>query len=75
MYRMGIICMLCPPDAGIDKDRCVKMALIHDMAEALVGDITPPDNVGSGEWTRFISLALAWADHSQRRRGAVSSKP
>lgn len=45
MYRMGIITMLCPPEAGIDRDRCVKLALIHDMAEALVGDITPPDNI------------------------------
>ncbi|TGZ84639.1 hypothetical protein EX30DRAFT_367786 [Ascodesmis nigricans] len=49
MYRMGVICMLCPPEAGLDKDRCVKMALIHDMAESLVGDITPPDNVPSAE--------------------------
>lgn len=48
MYRMGIITMLCPNDAGINKDRCVKMALIHDVAEALVGDITPPDNIPSG---------------------------
>lgn len=45
MYRMGIITMLCPPELDINRDRCVKMALIHDMAEALVGDITPPDNV------------------------------
>jgi hypothetical protein len=48
MYRMGIITMLCPPETGIDRDRCVKLALIHDMAEALVGDITPPDNVPKG---------------------------
>jgi len=49
MYRMGIITMLCPPEMGIDRDRCVKMALIHDMAEALVGDITPPDNVAKDD--------------------------
>lgn len=48
MYRMGIITMLCPPETGIDRDRCVKLALIHDMAEALVGDITPPDNIAKG---------------------------
>jgi putative hydrolase of HD superfamily len=48
MYRMGIITMLCPPETGINRDRCVKLALIHDMAEALVGDITPPDNVSKG---------------------------
>lgn len=45
---MSIITMLCPPEENIDKDRCVKLALIHDMAEALVGDITPPDRVPKG---------------------------
>jgi putative hydrolase of HD superfamily len=53
MYRMGIITMLCPPELDINRDRCVKMALIHDMAEALVGDITPPDNVAKGVFSKF----------------------
>lgn len=48
MYRMSIITMLCPPEENIEKDRCVKLALIHDMAEALVGDITPLDRVPKG---------------------------
>ena len=48
MYRMGIITMLCPPEVNMNRDRCVKMALIHDMAEALVGDITPTDGVTRG---------------------------
>ncbi|KAI5776360.1 HD domain-containing protein [Geopyxis carbonaria] len=49
MYRMGIITMLCPHDIGVNRDRCVKMALVHDMAEALVGDLTPPDNIPKEE--------------------------
>lgn len=49
MYRMAVTCMLCPVEMGLDKDRCVKLALVHDMAEALVGDITPPDNVPKDE--------------------------
>lgn len=40
MYRMSIIAMMVPKK-GLDIDRCVKIALIHDIAEALVGDITP----------------------------------
>jgi len=47
MYRMAIITMMCP-DPTVKKDRCVKMAIIHDMAEALVGDITPLDKVPKG---------------------------
>ncbi|KAF8477178.1 hypothetical protein BDZ91DRAFT_688324 [Kalaharituber pfeilii] len=48
MYRMSIISMLCP-DSSINRDHCVKMAIVHDMAESLVGDITPLDNVHKDE--------------------------
>lgn len=44
MYRMSIICLLCT-DASLDRSRLVHLALIHDMAESLVGDITPTDGV------------------------------
>ncbi|KAJ5352899.1 hypothetical protein N7541_003715 [Penicillium brevicompactum] len=45
MYRMSIMTMMAPPSLSskLDIPRCTKMALIHDMAEALVGDITPVD--------------------------------
>ena len=29
--------------------RCIRMALVHDLAESLVGDITPYDNVSKDE--------------------------
>ena len=31
--------------AGVDKNKCIKMAIVHDLAESLVGDITPYDGV------------------------------
>ncbi|KAF5096171.1 hypothetical protein D0Z00_002866 [Geotrichum galactomycetum] len=40
MYRMGIISFL-TNDKSLDTNRCVKIALVHDMAESIVGDITP----------------------------------
>jgi putative hydrolases of HD superfamily len=54
MYRMAIITMLCPPalKAKLDIDKCTRMALIHDMAESLVGDITPVDGVSKAEKSR-----------------------
>lgn len=54
MYRMSIITLLCPPALAsrIDLARCTKMALVHDMAEALVGDITPVDGVAKSEKSR-----------------------
>ena len=48
MYRMAITTMCCP-DPSIKKDRCVKMAIVHDLAEAIVGDITPLDPVSKPE--------------------------
>jgi putative hydrolase of HD superfamily len=40
MYRMAVLCMLCP-DPNLNRDHLVRMALCHDMAEAVVGDISP----------------------------------
>lgn len=54
MYRMSILTMLCPAalSARLNVPLCTKMALIHDMAEALVGDITPVDGVIKSEKCR-----------------------
>ncbi|KAF1819585.1 uncharacterized protein K489DRAFT_417691 [Dissoconium aciculare CBS 342.82] len=54
MYRMSIITLLCPPAlaARLDLGRCTRMALVHDMAESLVGDITPVDGVPKAEKSR-----------------------
>lgn len=27
--------------SGVDSNRCVRMAIVHDVAESIVGDITP----------------------------------
>ncbi|KAH8429742.1 HD domain-containing protein [Aspergillus melleus] len=45
MYRMGVMAMMPPASVarGLNIPRCVMMALVHDMAECLVGDFTPRD--------------------------------
>ena len=54
MYRMSIMTMLAPPSlaARLNLPHCMKMALVHDMAESLVGDITPMDKVSKTEKAR-----------------------
>jgi putative hydrolases of HD superfamily len=54
MYRMSILTMFAPPDLAsrVNIPHCTKMALIHDMAESLVGDITPVDGVSRPEKNR-----------------------
>ncbi|XP_054153504.1 5'-deoxynucleotidase HDDC2-like [Oppia nitens] len=48
MYRMAVMAMLYQsdsPDEVIDRNRLLRMTIIHDMAECLVGDITPYDGI------------------------------
>ncbi|PKI42371.1 hypothetical protein CRG98_037249 [Punica granatum] len=58
MYRMGIMALIASDMPGIDRDRCVKMAIVHDIAEAIVGDITPTDGVPKLEKSRREREAL-----------------
>ncbi|KAI9774538.1 MAG: hypothetical protein M1840_002786 [Geoglossum simile] len=60
MYRMSLLTMLAPPDLAsrLNIPHCTKMALIHDMAESLVGDITPVDGVSKPEKSRREAAAM-----------------
>ncbi|XP_018598033.1 5'-deoxynucleotidase HDDC2 [Scleropages formosus] len=48
MYRMAVMALTLA-DESFDKSRCIKLALVHDMAECIVGDIAPADNVSKEE--------------------------
>lgn len=52
--------MFAPPSLAsrINIAHCTKMALVHDMAEALVGDITPVDGVAKHEKSRRESTTM-----------------
>jgi putative hydrolases of HD superfamily len=60
MYRMAILTMLAPSSLSsrLNIAHCTKMALIHDMAESLVGDITPVDGVSKAEKSRRESETM-----------------
>eukprot|EP00983_Pelagomonas_calceolata_P125727 1161231-Pelagomonas_calceolata.AAC.6 len=45
-------------DAGVDQNRCIKMAIVHDVAEAIVGDITPHCKVSKEEKKRMEEEAI-----------------
>jgi len=57
---MSILTMLAPPSLAsrVNIPHCTKMALVHDMAESLVGDITPVDGVPKAEKARRESLTM-----------------
>ena len=66
MYRMSLMSMLAPPSlaARLDLHKCMKMCLIHDMAESLVGDITPVDGVAKPEKSRREATTMDYITQS-----------
>lgn len=62
MYRMAVLSMLLP-SKGLDIGKCVQLCLVHDIAEALVGDLTPLDGVDKAEKLRREKEALLHLVH------------
>ncbi|XVE98657.1 hypothetical protein REPUB_Repub03eG0125900 [Reevesia pubescens] len=69
MYLMGLMTLIASDIPGIDRDKCVKMAIVHDIAEAIVGDITPSDGIPKAEKSRREREAL---DHMCKLLGGGS---
>jgi len=51
-----LVLVLCP--AGVDRGRALALAILHDLAEAHVGDITPHDGVPRAEKRRREEAAM-----------------
>ncbi|KAF7808959.1 HD domain-containing protein 2 [Senna tora] len=58
MYRMALMALIAVDLPGLNRERCIKIALVHDIAEAIVGDITPSDGVPKAEKSRMEQAAL-----------------
>ncbi|GAB1599658.1 HD domain-containing protein 2-like [Argonauta hians] len=58
MYRMAMLAFLAEPTLGVDRERCIKLALVHDLAESIVGDLAPSDNVSKPEKRRREETAM-----------------
>lgn len=46
MYRMAIMGFI-SGHTGLDPSKLIKLAIVHDIAESLVGDITPHDGISN----------------------------
>lgn len=58
MYRMAALSMIVEPHTGLSKDKCIKLALVHDMAESITGDLTPHDGVSKEEKHRREAVSM-----------------
>ncbi|KAI0831911.1 HD domain-containing protein [Trametes gibbosa] len=57
MYRMSVLAM-CTSDPDLDVPKCVMMAVVHDLAEAQVGDIAPQEGIPKAEKRRLEAEAM-----------------
>ncbi|KAF9820836.1 hypothetical protein IEO21_01063 [Rhodonia placenta] len=57
MYRMAVLAM-CAGDTQLDVSKCVMMCIVHDLAEAQVGDISPREGIPKAEKRRLESEAM-----------------
>ncbi|KAL5228111.1 hypothetical protein ABZP36_016376 [Zizania latifolia] len=58
MYRMSLMALIAGDLPAVDRERCIKIAIVHDIAEAIVGDITPSDGIPKAEKSRREQKAL-----------------
>ncbi|XP_034699024.1 5'-deoxynucleotidase HDDC2-like isoform X1 [Vitis riparia] len=58
MYRMALMALIAGDLHGVNRERCIKIAIVHDIAEAIVGDITPSDGIPKKEKSRLERAAL-----------------
>ncbi|EOY02202.1 PREDICTED: HD domain-containing protein C4G3.17 isoform X2 [Theobroma cacao] len=58
MYRMALMALIAGDLPDVNRERCIKIAIVHDIAEAIVGDITPSDGVPKEEKSRREQAAL-----------------
>jgi putative hydrolase of HD superfamily len=59
-YGVALLALILSPAAEppVDPCRCLAVALVHDLAETLVGDITPYDGVSADEKRRREEAAM-----------------
>ncbi|MGH2461439.1 MAG: HD domain-containing protein [Chloroflexota bacterium] len=58
-YRVALLAVLFGPRLGLDVERMTRLALLHDLAEARVGDLTPADGIGGSEKHAWERAAFA----------------
>jgi 5'-deoxynucleotidase len=48
-YGVAMFVLLLASHSEVDRERCLAMAIVHDLAETLTGDITPTDGIPADE--------------------------
>lgn len=57
-YGVSLLTLLFAP-SHLDKEKCLKMAIIHDLQESIIGDITPYDDITAEEKSQIETRAVS----------------
>ncbi|ODN01058.1 HD domain-containing protein 2 [Orchesella cincta] len=68
MYRMAIMSAFLVDDASLDMNKCIRMSIVHDIGESIIGDITPNDGVDDAYKNKIETEAV------EKLAGLVKSK-
>ncbi|KAF9449410.1 hypothetical protein P691DRAFT_727991 [Macrolepiota fuliginosa MF-IS2] len=73
MYRMAVLAM-CTSDASLDIPKCVMMCVVHDLAEAQVGDIAPREGIPKDVKQRLEADAMHNFVHDMLHNSPAAQK-
>lgn len=57
-FRMAVMALVLSEKNGLDQNKCVKMALVHDIPEYNTPDYTPFDKIGTDEKHHKEEIAM-----------------
>lgn len=55
-FGVALLTLLLAPE-HLDRNKCLKLAIVHDLSEAIVGDYTPFDNISREEKSNLETKA------------------
>lgn len=69
-FGLAVLVLMLAPRYGFGLEKCLTMALVHDLAEAVVGDITPRQDVSESKKIEMEEQALneIFAGHPNKDR-------
>ena len=57
-FSTSVLVMIMAEKMKLDMEKCLKMSLVHDLAEAKIEDITPHDNISDEEKNMLEKKAI-----------------
>ncbi|KAF9511401.1 hypothetical protein BS47DRAFT_1185728 [Hydnum rufescens UP504] len=73
MYRMSVLA-LCSSDPDLDVSKCTMMCIVHDIAEAQVGDIAPSHGIAKEEKIRLETEAMRNIVHDMLHNSSAAQR-